>query len=202
MCVCVRGQGCWFYLNANSAVCWFRIIICGRRKITCGEPKFPHAWNFSSSVCLGSLTAPLTLSDHVVRGPACSSGFDRDAAIHEAFNREFRKIERFPMCVSPTFCVSSRVSGALLSPGLKGTGTPPLPLEKQHVHPYHKPYSHYHHHQSANDGKADPKTSGWTYSAACFRKSLLTWIWKCSLEFQFHILNYCCYRWYSNTSEY
>lgn len=64
------------------------------------------------------------------------------------------------MCVSPTFYVSSRVSGPLLSPGLKGTGTPPLPLEKQHVHPYHKPYSHYHHHQSANDGKTDLKTSG------------------------------------------
>ncbi|KAA8590012.1 hypothetical protein FQN60_013377 [Etheostoma spectabile] len=38
-----------------------------------------------------------------------------------------------------------------MSPGLKGTGTPPPSLEKQHVHPHHKPYSHYHHHQSAND---------------------------------------------------
>ncbi|XP_044056343.1 zinc finger protein GLIS1 isoform X2 [Siniperca chuatsi] len=44
------------------------------------------------------------------------------------------------------------VSGPLLSPGMKGTGTPPPPpLEKQHVHPHHKPYSHYHHHQPAND---------------------------------------------------
>ncbi|KAM7011837.1 uncharacterized protein glis1b isoform 2-T2 [Tautogolabrus adspersus] len=47
------------------------------------------------------------------------------------------------------------VSGPLLSPGMKGTGTPPPPpppsLEKQHVHPQHKPYSHYHHHQPSND---------------------------------------------------
>ncbi|KAM8745238.1 uncharacterized protein glis1b isoform 2-T2 [Acanthopagrus schlegelii] len=44
------------------------------------------------------------------------------------------------------------VSGTLLSPGMKGTGTPPPPsLEKQHVHHQHKPYSHYPHHQSAND---------------------------------------------------
>ncbi|KAM8873919.1 uncharacterized protein glis1b isoform 2-T3 [Spinachia spinachia] len=53
------------------------------------------------------------------------------------------------------------VSGGLMSPGMKGTGTTPPPpppppppappLEKQHVHPHHKPYSHYHHHQSAND---------------------------------------------------
>ncbi|XP_034035513.1 zinc finger protein GLIS1 isoform X2 [Thalassophryne amazonica] len=44
------------------------------------------------------------------------------------------------------------VSGPLLSPGMKGTGTPPPSLEKQqHVHPHHKPYSHYHHHPSAND---------------------------------------------------
>ncbi|KAI3368287.1 hypothetical protein L3Q82_007999 [Scortum barcoo] len=43
------------------------------------------------------------------------------------------------------------VSGPLLSPGMKGTGTPPPSLEKQHVHPHHKPYSHYHHHQPAND---------------------------------------------------
>ncbi|KAK5870141.1 hypothetical protein PBY51_024800 [Eleginops maclovinus] len=43
------------------------------------------------------------------------------------------------------------VSGPLLSPGMKATGTPPPPLEKQHLHPHHKPYSHYHHHQPAND---------------------------------------------------
>nr|XP_020462660.1 zinc finger protein GLIS1-like isoform X2 [Monopterus albus] len=44
------------------------------------------------------------------------------------------------------------VSDPLLSPGIKGTGTPPPPLlEKQHVHPHHKPYSQYHHHQSATD---------------------------------------------------
>ncbi|XP_056270265.1 zinc finger protein GLIS1 isoform X1 [Pseudoliparis swirei] len=50
------------------------------------------------------------------------------------------------------------VSGPLMPPGMKGTGTPPPPpplpppLEKQHVHhPHHKPYSHYHHHQPAND---------------------------------------------------
>ncbi|XP_069006387.1 zinc finger protein GLIS1 [Embiotoca jacksoni] len=43
------------------------------------------------------------------------------------------------------------VSGPLLSPGMKGTGTPPPPLEKQHVLPQHKTYAHYHHHQSAND---------------------------------------------------
>lgn len=51
--------------------------------------------------------------------------------------------------------VSSRVSGPILSPGMKGTGTPPPPhpLEKQQVHPHHKPYSQYHHHQSASDGK-------------------------------------------------
>lgn len=57
--------------------------------------------------------------------------------------------------ISPTFfcvCVSSR--GPLLSPGMKGAATPPPPLEKQHVHPHHKPYSHYQHHQSATDGKA------------------------------------------------
>ncbi|KAM9831384.1 zinc finger protein GLIS1 [Neosynchiropus ocellatus] len=42
-----------------------------------------------------------------------------------------------------------RLSGPLLSPGMKGTGTPPL--EKQHVHHHHKPYSHYHHQQPAND---------------------------------------------------
>ncbi|KAM4548510.1 uncharacterized protein glis1b [Odontesthes bonariensis] len=43
------------------------------------------------------------------------------------------------------------VSGPLLSPGMKATGTSPPPLEKQHVHPHQKPYPHYHHHQSAND---------------------------------------------------
>ncbi|XP_035504651.2 zinc finger protein GLIS1 isoform X1 [Scophthalmus maximus] len=46
------------------------------------------------------------------------------------------------------------VPGPLLSPGMKGTVTPPPPpppppLEKQHAHQKH--YSHYHHHQSAND---------------------------------------------------
>ncbi|XP_072295342.1 zinc finger protein GLIS1 isoform X2 [Eucyclogobius newberryi] len=34
------------------------------------------------------------------------------------------------------------VSGPLLSPGIKSTGTP-SPLDKHHVHPHHKPYSHY-----------------------------------------------------------
>ncbi|XP_029003622.1 zinc finger protein GLIS1 isoform X2 [Betta splendens] len=44
------------------------------------------------------------------------------------------------------------VSGPLLSPGMKGTGTPPPhPLEKQHVHSHHKPYSQYHHHPCASD---------------------------------------------------
>ncbi|XP_015225858.1 PREDICTED: zinc finger protein GLIS1-like isoform X2 [Cyprinodon variegatus] len=44
------------------------------------------------------------------------------------------------------------VSGPLLSPGLKATGTPPpLSQEKQHGHPHHKPYPHYHHHQAASD---------------------------------------------------
>ncbi|TNM87626.1 hypothetical protein fugu_005847 [Takifugu bimaculatus] len=38
------------------------------------------------------------------------------------------------------------LSGPLLSPGMKGTGTPPPSLEKQHVHPHHKPYYHHHHH--------------------------------------------------------
>ncbi|CAB1324671.1 unnamed protein product [Coregonus sp. 'balchen'] len=45
------------------------------------------------------------------------------------------------------------VSGPLLSPGMKGTGTPP-PLEKQqqqHIHPHHKPYSHYHHQAASDD---------------------------------------------------
>ncbi|KAF7203110.1 zinc finger protein GLIS1 [Nothobranchius furzeri] len=49
--------------------------------------------------------------------------------------------------------VRDGVSGPLLSPGMKTTGTSP-PLEKQHVHPHHKPYPHYHHHhhhQSASD---------------------------------------------------
>ncbi|KAK2835648.1 hypothetical protein Q5P01_016132 [Channa striata] len=44
------------------------------------------------------------------------------------------------------------VPGPLLSPGMKGTGTPPPhPLEKQHIHTHHKPYSQYHHHQTASD---------------------------------------------------
>ncbi|XP_062308370.1 zinc finger protein GLIS1 isoform X3 [Osmerus eperlanus] len=50
------------------------------------------------------------------------------------------------------------VSGPLLSPGTKGTGTPTSPLDKQHIsvsqqhgHHHHKTYSHYHHHQSANE---------------------------------------------------
>lgn len=43
------------------------------------------------------------------------------------------------------------VSGPLLSPGINSTGTPPSPLEKQNVHPHHKPYTHYHHLQSASD---------------------------------------------------
>ncbi|MED6249007.1 hypothetical protein ILYODFUR_019126 [Ilyodon furcidens] len=44
------------------------------------------------------------------------------------------------------------MSGPLLSPGMKATGTPPpLPQEKQHGHPHHKPYPHYQHHQPATD---------------------------------------------------
>ncbi|KAM4739920.1 uncharacterized protein glis1b [Anableps anableps] len=44
------------------------------------------------------------------------------------------------------------VSAPLLSPGMKATGTPPpLSQEKQHGHPHHKPYSHYHHQQPASD---------------------------------------------------
>ncbi|KAM3620269.1 uncharacterized protein V6R79_020662 [Siganus canaliculatus] len=60
-----------------------------------------------------------------------------------------------PHHLSPLAAMDSTregVPGPLLSPGMKGTGTPPTPpLEKQHVHPQHKPYSHYHHHQSASD---------------------------------------------------
>ncbi|XP_053729505.1 zinc finger protein GLIS1 isoform X1 [Synchiropus splendidus] len=42
------------------------------------------------------------------------------------------------------------LSGPLLSPGMKGSGTPPL--EKPHGHHHHKPYSHYHQQQQpAND---------------------------------------------------
>uniref|UniRef100_A0A3Q3KKF8 Zinc finger protein GLIS1-like n=1 Tax=Mastacembelus armatus TaxID=205130 RepID=A0A3Q3KKF8_9TELE len=53
------------------------------------------------------------------------------------------------------------LSGPLLSPGMKETDTPPPPLlEKQHLHPHHKPYSQYHHHQSTNDGKTIPDASG------------------------------------------
>ncbi|KAM6962525.1 uncharacterized protein glis1b [Aplochiton taeniatus] len=43
------------------------------------------------------------------------------------------------------------VSGPLLSPVMKGGGTPPSPLEKQHGLPNHKTYSQYHHHQSSNE---------------------------------------------------
>ncbi|XP_061833958.1 uncharacterized protein glis1b isoform X1 [Nerophis lumbriciformis] len=43
------------------------------------------------------------------------------------------------------------VSGPLLSPGMKGTGTPPPPLEKHHVQSQHKPYAHYHHHQAPSN---------------------------------------------------
>ncbi|XP_051929735.1 zinc finger protein GLIS1 [Hippocampus zosterae] len=48
------------------------------------------------------------------------------------------------------------VSGPLLSPGMKGTATPPPPppppaLEKHHVQAQHKPFSHYHHHQTPNN---------------------------------------------------
>ncbi|CAL8253421.1 unnamed protein product [Merluccius merluccius] len=44
------------------------------------------------------------------------------------------------------------VSGPLLSPGMKATGTPsPTALDKQHIHPHHKPYSNYHHPPCAND---------------------------------------------------
>uniref|UniRef100_A0A3P8W944 GLIS family zinc finger 1b n=3 Tax=Cynoglossus semilaevis TaxID=244447 RepID=A0A3P8W944_CYNSE len=50
-------------------------------------------------------------------------------------------------------------SAPLLSPGMKGTVTPPSPpppppppsLEKQHVHAHQKPYSHYQHHQPVNE---------------------------------------------------
>ncbi|KAM9848929.1 uncharacterized protein glis1b [Aulostomus maculatus] len=59
-----------------------------------------------------------------------------------------------PHHLSPLAAMDSArdgVSGPLLSPGMKGSGTPPPPppLEKQHGHPHHKPY--YHHHQPAND---------------------------------------------------
>ncbi|XP_041861189.1 zinc finger protein GLIS1 isoform X2 [Melanotaenia boesemani] len=57
-----------------------------------------------------------------------------------------------PHHLSPLAAMDSTrdgVTGPLLSPGMKATGTPPPPLEKQHVHPHHKPYSHYH--QSTND---------------------------------------------------
>ncbi|XP_014895577.1 zinc finger protein GLIS1-like isoform X2 [Poecilia latipinna] len=44
------------------------------------------------------------------------------------------------------------LSGPLLSPGMKATGTPPpLSQEKQHAHSHHKPYPHYHHQQHATD---------------------------------------------------
>ncbi|KAI9547635.1 hypothetical protein NQZ68_014901 [Dissostichus eleginoides] len=58
-----------------------------------------------------------------------------------------------PHHLSPLAAMDPRdgVSGPLLSPGMKASGTPPPPLEKQHLHPHHKPYSHYHHHQPAND---------------------------------------------------
>ncbi|XP_008405293.1 zinc finger protein GLIS3 isoform X3 [Poecilia reticulata] len=45
-----------------------------------------------------------------------------------------------------------RLSGPLLSPGMKATGTPPpLSQEKQHAHSHHKTYPHYHHQQPATD---------------------------------------------------
>ncbi|XP_068174795.1 zinc finger protein GLIS1 [Antennarius striatus] len=59
-----------------------------------------------------------------------------------------------PEHLSPLTAMRDGVSGPLMSPGMKGTGTsppPPPPLDKQHVHPHHKPYSHYHHHQSASE---------------------------------------------------
>nr|XP_057929762.1 zinc finger protein GLIS1 isoform X1 [Doryrhamphus excisus] len=44
------------------------------------------------------------------------------------------------------------MSGPLLSPGMKGTGTPPPPpLEKHQVQSQHKPYTHYHHHQTPSN---------------------------------------------------
>ncbi|XP_008405292.1 zinc finger protein GLIS1 isoform X2 [Poecilia reticulata] len=44
------------------------------------------------------------------------------------------------------------LSGPLLSPGMKATGTPPpLSQEKQHAHSHHKTYPHYHHQQPATD---------------------------------------------------
>ncbi|KAF3834903.1 hypothetical protein F7725_027461 [Dissostichus mawsoni] len=64
-------------------------------------------------------------------------------------------VEKGCFNISLPLCVSCRVSGPLLSPGMKATGTPPPPLEKQHLHPHHKPYSHYHHHQPANDDHLD-----------------------------------------------
>lgn len=62
--------------------------------------------------------------------------------------------------IHPSLCISCRVAGPLMSPGVKATGTPPPPppLEKQHVHPHHKSYPHYHNHQSTNNGKTNAGT--------------------------------------------
>ncbi|CAL8307694.1 unnamed protein product [Lota lota] len=44
------------------------------------------------------------------------------------------------------------LSGPLLSPGMKATGTQsPTALDKHHIHPHHKPYSNYPHPPCAND---------------------------------------------------
>ncbi|XP_071029172.1 zinc finger protein GLIS1-like [Oncorhynchus clarkii lewisi] len=61
-----------------------------------------------------------------------------------------------PHSLSPLSTMESTrdgVSGPLLSPRMKGTGTSPPPLEKQqqHLHPQHKPYSHYHQQAASDD---------------------------------------------------
>lgn len=160
VCVCV----CFTWMHS---VCWLNNIICGRRTITCGEPKFPHAWSVSSSVRSGALTAPLGLWDHAVSRPAClGMSYCMKHFIEQLCLLKEPMIDWEPQLnVSPP---PSSLSAPLLSPGMKGTGTPPPPpLEKQHVHHHHKPYSHYHHHQSASDGKMDPHTS-----SSIFRENL------------------------------
>lgn len=146
-------------------------------------------------VCAGSLTAPLGLLDHVVSRPACSSGFDWDVTVHEAFYWETTEAVKKGMTLNwelfiPSFSVSAsgcRVPSCLLGWRQRGhrllhwrnsmsTLTTSFTITITSI--------------SLPATVRLTPTLNAECSLTSFRKSVLAWIWITSCMFQFNILKW------------